>query len=92
MARNFRKFLGYPGYKRYLKLLEMNYFVNCPLTIDDAKRALHIYGSDVESLKGKMTRTSPTQILDAKRIEIPATIIDLHPNIHLSSDYFLYKE
>ena len=43
VARKFRKHLGYPGYKRYSKLLESNYFRYCPLTVDDAKRALYIY-------------------------------------------------
>ena len=47
-ARAFRKFLGYPSYRRYFKLLENNYFRNCPLTVDDAKRALNIYGPDEE--------------------------------------------
>ena len=55
MARKFRKHLGYPGYKQYFRLLESNYFTDCPITVDDAKRALHIYGPDVESLKGKHT-------------------------------------
>ena len=49
MARKFRKYLGYPSYKRYFKLLEDNYFIDYPLTVDDAKRALHIYGPDIES-------------------------------------------
>ena len=41
LAREFRKKLGYPGYKQYFKLLESNYFINCPLTVGDAKRAFH---------------------------------------------------
>ena len=55
-AREFRKHLGCPRYKKYFKLLESNYFRKCPLTVDDAKRALHIYGPDKESLKGKSRR------------------------------------
>ena len=74
IARKFRKDLGYPGYKRYFNLLEINYFIDCPLTVDDAKRALNIYGLDIESLKGKMNRVKPRKIMDAQRYEIPTTI------------------
>ena len=91
LARKFRKYLGYPGYKRYFRLLETNYFIDCPLTVDDAKRALHIYGPDVEALKGKQTRARASKIVDGQRIEIPDTIKDLHPHIHLSADYFFVQ-
>ena len=91
-ARLFRKHLGYPGYRKYFKLLESNYFRNCPVTVDDAKRALHIYGPDVESLKGNSVRRSPLPINELDMVEIPNTLKDLHPTINLSADYFLYKE
>ena len=42
VARAFRKCLGYPGHRKYFKLLEANYFRNCPINVDDAKRALYI--------------------------------------------------
>ena len=44
MARKFRKYLEYPGYKRYFKLLETNYFTDFPLTVDGAKKP-YIYMS-----------------------------------------------
>ena len=91
IAKKFRKGLWYPGYKRYFNLLETNYFIDCPLTVDDAKRALHIYGPDIESLKGKMTRARPRKIMDAQRYEIPTTIKELHQKIHLSADYFFVQ-
>ena len=91
MARKFRKHLGYPRYKRYFKLLETNYFRNCPITVDDAKRALHIYGPDKESLKGKSRRRKPDKIMDGIMIDIPDTIKDLHPNAHLSAGYLFVQ-
>ena len=91
MVKKFRKHLGYPGYKRYFRLLETNYFIDCPLTVDDAKRALHIYGPDIESLKGKRTRAKASKIIDGQRVEIPNSIKDLHPHIHLSVDYFFVQ-
>ena len=59
--------------------------------MDDAKRALHIYGPDIESLKGKMTRARPRKIMDAQRYEIPTTIKELHQKNRLSADYFFVQ-
>ena len=87
----FRNHLGYPRYSRYFKLLETNYYRNCPLTVDDTKRALHIYGLDRESLKGNSRRHKPSKIEDVIMIEIPDTIKDLHPKFHLSTDYFFVQ-
>ena len=91
-ARSFCKKIGYPGYKKYFKLLEKQYFQNCPITVEDAKTALHIYGPDIEGLKGKKVRQKPDKITEITRVNIPDTIKDLHPNINLSADFFLYKE
>ena len=38
LMRGFRKRFGYPGYQKYFKILEKQYFRNFPLTVDDAKR------------------------------------------------------
>jgi hypothetical protein len=88
IAREFRRRLDYPGYRKYFKLLESNYFRDCPITVEDGKRALHIYGPDVESLKGKTVRRTPEAIKDATLVDIPNTIKDLHPHVNLSADYF----
>jgi hypothetical protein len=48
------------GYKCFFKVLESNYWRDCPITTDDAKRALHIYGTDIVMLRGKATK----EILD----------------------------
>ena len=45
-ARNFHRSIGFPGYKTYYKLLRKGYFKDCPITEDEAKRAMHIYGID----------------------------------------------
>ena len=67
------------------------YFINCPITVDDAKRALHIYGPDVESLKGKTVRNRPVPIEDMTRVDIPNTIKILHPRVNLSADFFFVQ-
>ena len=52
---------------------------------------LHIYGPDIESIKGKMTRIRSSKIIDTQRYEIPTTINELHPKIHVSPDYFFVQ-
>ena len=91
IAREFRKHLSYPGYKKYFKLLQSNYFRNCPITVDDAKRALHIYGPDVEDLNGKTVRGKPNILEKSVMVTIPDTIIELHPRVDLSADYFFVQ-
>lgn len=62
IANEIRKTFGYSGYRKYFKLIETHFFRNCPITVEDAKRALHIYGLDIESLKGKITKHTPMAI------------------------------
>jgi hypothetical protein len=69
------------GYKCFFKLLESNYWRDCPITTDDAKRALHIYGTDIVMLRGKATKEKPKAINNTAYVNIPKTIQDHHPNI-----------
>ena len=48
--------LGMPGYRKFYKMIETNQIRDCPLTTDDAKRCLHIYGPEIAKLKGCTTR------------------------------------
>ena len=52
---------------------------------------MHIYGPDVESLKGKTVRSRPAPIEDMTRVNMPDTIKDLHPRINLSADFFFVQ-
>ena len=63
-AKKLYQHLGMPGYRKFFQMLKYNHIKKCPLTLDDARRALKIYGPDIAHLKGKGTR--PT----AGRIEI----------------------
>ena len=79
--------LGMPGYKKYFRTLEKNQIRNCRVTIDDAKVSMHIFGREPASIKGKATRKKPQAIGAMPLVEIPATIMDLHPTVILSMDY-----
>ena len=87
-AKQLYQHLGMPGYRRFFRMLQHNHIANCPVTLEDAKRALTIYGPDIAHLKGKGTR------LKAGRIEIrgltpqPRDIINNQKYVNLSVDYF----
>ena len=57
LARELYCLIGRPDEKEFRAILRDNLILNCPVTHDDASRALAIYGPDVATLKGKMTRT-----------------------------------
>ena len=54
-ARELHRALGYPGYGKYLWLLKHNKIKDSKVTIDDAKRSLHIFGEESATVKGKTT-------------------------------------
>jgi hypothetical protein len=61
---------------------------NCPVTSDDAKRALKIYGPDVETLKGKTVKKQNRGIPNYQAAQIPAPIIAQYNNVRLFVDIF----
>ena len=46
-AKEFRKKIGYLGYRKYFKFLKKQYFRSCPIAVEDAKRGLYMHGPDV---------------------------------------------
>jgi hypothetical protein len=57
-ARLVYRLLGRPSESDFQHILRHNLLHNCPITPQDASRALRIYGPDLASLKGKTTKTS----------------------------------
>jgi hypothetical protein len=56
-ARLVYRLLGRPKESDFQHILRHNLLRNCPITPQDASRALRIYGPDLASLKGKTTKT-----------------------------------
>ena len=54
--------LGFPGYQEFFRLLQRRYVIDCPITVDDAKLALHIYGPSSAMKKGKTTSKRPSPV------------------------------
>ena len=88
-ARNFYIKLGRPGQCRFEDLLGSRYVLNCDVSVADAKHALFIYGPEIYSLKGKLTRHKPTAIPTFAPVAVPNYILKRHHNVTLTAD-FLY--
>ena len=87
-ARALYRKLGHPSEKEYQHILESNFILNCPITVDDAKRALKIYGAAVSTLKGKTVKKQNKGIPDYRKTMIPAPIIEQYKNIRIFMDIF----
>lgn len=87
-ARNLYKKIGRPSQQAFEDTLRKNLIMNCPVTIDDAKRALIIYGPDVAVLKGKTTRGKSPSVPITMPIHVPESILKFHQQVHLCADIF----
>ena len=62
IAQLLHRRMGRPGYKNLMAMLDKNQIRDCPITSEDLKRALYIYGPDIALMKGKTTRIQPPHI------------------------------
>jgi hypothetical protein len=87
-ARKLHRLIGDPSEKDYDDILQNNRVRNCPLTADDAKRALNIWGPAVHALEGKMVKKQNKGIPNYHPVLIPAPIIAKYKRIRLFMDIF----
>jgi hypothetical protein len=87
-ARDLYRKLGHLSEQEFNKILQNIFLRNCPVTPDDAKRALHIYGPDIAVLKGKTVKRQNRGIPNYQPIRIPAPIIDKYHGCRLFMDIF----
>ena len=52
-ARKLYQQMGYPGYNQFFWLIRNNKIKGCQVNLEDAKRAIHLYGPDVAVLRGR---------------------------------------
>lgn len=60
-----------------------NQLQNCPITVNDANRAIKIYGPDIAALCRKTTQTSPAHVPSYQLRPLPLNILDAHKNVTL---------
>ena len=90
-ARTLYQQLGRPSERFFQKILSQRLINNCPITADDAKRALAIYGPDLATLKGKTTRKNGEHIPGANPIPLPDYITEHHADVTLCIDIFFVQ-
>jgi hypothetical protein len=91
-ARALYRKIGRPDEAEFQNILRKNFIRNCPVTPDDARRALVIYGPDIATIKGKTTKSAaearaPTFVATP----IPAPIMEYHRNLTLCLDFFFVQ-
>ena len=80
--------IGRPSQAQFEHILQHNLILNCPVTVDDAKRALFIYGPDSATLKGKTTKGPSQHVPLLKLVSLPTQLITDHRDVTLCIDYF----
>jgi hypothetical protein len=74
--------LGYPSINNMKAIIWMNAIKNNPVTTEDVDIAEKIFGPDVTTLKGNMTRHAPIPIIE-DCIEIPRELITTQYSVTL---------
>ena len=91
-ARELYRKIGRPDETEFDSILRRNLIRNCPVTPNDAKRALIIYGPDVAVLKGKTTQSTPApHVPTFEAVPIPPPVLEHHSQVTLCMDFFFVQ-
>ena len=80
-----------PGYSRFIKLVQNNYFRDSPVTTDDVKRAIFIYGRETATHQGRTVRQRSIPVTATHPIPLPKTIKDYHSEVPISIDIMIIQ-
>jgi hypothetical protein len=92
LARQIQILVGRPELKDFLRYLENNALPNSPVQQQDAINALDIFGRDVDSLKGKITKQQLEAVLGAVANNLPRTIMATYREITLCIDIMFVNQ
>ena len=87
-ARTLYRQLGRPSQRDFLDALTNNVIRNCPVTPEDARRALKIYGPDPATLKGKTVKRPTAAVPQQTITDIPDHIKQEHKRVTICADNF----
>jgi hypothetical protein len=87
-ARELYRQIGRPSQAHFEHILENNLIQNCPISVDNAKRAVLIYGADSATLKGKTIKGPSQHVPMLKPVSLPDQIIGDHKDVTLCIDCF----
>ncbi|KAL7574572.1 hypothetical protein ACA910_015922 [Epithemia clementina (nom. ined.)] len=85
-ARTLYRHLGRPSRRVFELILANNLLRNCPITLDDARRADKIFGSDIGMLKG--VKGPSSSVPSTMPTTLPAHIMESHHRVTLAMDIF----
>ena len=88
LAKRLYQHIGAPWYSKFIKMIQDNYIRNCPVTVDDAKRAVIIYGRDIIKMKASSVRKKPQRLGVMAPLSIPDEVWEHHQTEMLNVDYF----
>ena len=88
LARELQIRLGRPSSQRFETIVKNNHLINCPVTIEDVRRATKLYGADPAFLKGTMVRGKGRVAEDHKIMCLPKEIYPKHKDVCLCFDFF----
>ena len=87
-AKRVYSMVGFPSQRDFVEMIRSGSLKDCPVTVDDAKIAVKIYGQDIGALKGKTTRRPTPHVPSTSIIPIPKKLLSLHKNVTLCADIF----
>ena len=88
LARRVYELVGRPSHAMFIKMIREQHLPNCPVTVDDANRAVKIYGTDVAALQGKTTRRTPEHVPSNQLYPLPLSLLDAHKQVTICFDIF----
>jgi hypothetical protein len=80
--------LGFPSEKEFIDLLDNNLLINCPITSEDAKQALIMYGNDLGHLKGATVKKQGAALPTVCVFPLPDNIKQDHLQVTLCMGIF----
>jgi hypothetical protein len=84
--------IGWPSDQEYYEIIRDNLLTNSKATLDDLRRAEHIFGGTaVDLLKGKTVYKPVNTHASIERVPLPPIILKTHPSDDLDID-FLYVQ
>jgi len=87
--RNLYHKIGQPSEDAFEDILQTNKIHNCPVTVDDARHAVPIYGPDIPKLKGTTPDRPPVAYVpDQNLLVVPRSILSHNSSVILAIDFF----
>jgi hypothetical protein len=87
LARRVYKLVGRPAHAFFVEVIRENQLKNCPVTVNNANRAIKIYSPDVDALRGKTTRTTPAHVPSNQLRPLPFELLDTKMSPHASTSF-----